>query len=61
MRSSFGGDMTRAEEVRAGFIGCGSHACRNLLPTIAFAPVELAATCDLDADLAGRAARKFGA
>jgi len=61
MRSSFGGEMTGAADIRAGFVGCGSHACRNLLPTFAFAPVELAATCDLDAERAAKAARTFGA
>jgi len=61
MRSSLGGEMVKASEIRAGFIGCGSHACRNLLPALAFAPVELVATCDLDADRAKQAAKRFGA
>jgi predicted dehydrogenase len=42
-------------------IGCGSHAMRNVLPALAFAPVDLAAVCDLDAGRAEAAARMFGA
>jgi predicted dehydrogenase len=61
MKSSFRGDMTREARVRAGAIGCGSHACRNLLPTFAFTPVRLVATCDLDAERARAAAETFGA
>ncbi len=49
MKSSFRGDMTREAGIRAGAVGSGSHARRNLLPTFAFAPVRLVATCDLDA------------
>jgi predicted dehydrogenase len=61
MRSSFGGEMVAESRIQAGFIGCGGHACRNLLPTFAFAPVRLVATCDLDADRAAAAAARFGA
>jgi predicted dehydrogenase len=53
--------MVAEPRIRAGFIGCGSHACRNLLPAFAFAPVRLIATCDLDAPKAEAAAGRFAA
>ncbi len=43
------------------FIGCGGHACRNIYPTFQYAPVDLAAVCDLDAARAAHVARQFGA
>ena len=52
---------TAAPPVRAGFIGCGSHAFRNIYPALQFAPVRLVATCDLDGERARRFARQFGA
>lgn len=61
MKSTFGGEMVGESRVRAGFIGCGSHACRNLFPALAFVPVELVATCDLDAAKARAVAERFGA
>lgn len=33
--------------LKAGFIGCGSHAFRNVAPCFQFAPVQLVAACDL--------------
>jgi predicted dehydrogenase len=48
-------------QIRAGFIGCGSHAFRNVYPTFQFAPVDLVAVCDLDADKAEAFASQFGA
>jgi predicted dehydrogenase len=59
-----GGNLVSTEErpvVRAGFVGCGSHAFRNIYPTLQFAPVELVATCDLDAARASAYADQFGA
>ncbi len=55
------GRPTTQPHIRAGFIGCGSHAFRNVYPTFQFAPVELIATCDLDADRSSAFARQFGA
>jgi predicted dehydrogenase len=55
------GKLVDEPEVRAGFIGCGSHSFRNVLPTFQFAPVRLVATCDVDADKARAFAAKFGA
>lgn len=55
------GRVVDEPEIRAGFIGCGSHAFRNVYPTFQFAPVRLQATCDLDGARASAFAGKFGA
>ena len=47
--------------MRLGFVGCGSHSYRNLYPLMSFLPVELVATCDLDAGKAAAFAAQFGA
>lgn len=47
--------------VRVGFIGCGSHAFRNIFPTFQFLPIDLVATCDLKVEQAQGHARRFGA
>lgn len=61
MRIDFHGRLVDEPRVRAGFIGCGSHSFRNLYPTFQFAPVELAATCDLSLEKAQAFAAQFGA
>jgi len=61
MRINFHGRLIDEPQVRAGFIGCGSHAFRNLYPALQFAPVDLVATCDLELDRAQAFARQFGA
>ena len=61
MRIGFTGDLRDEPEIRVGFIGCGSHSFRNVYPTFQFAPVSLAATCDLVPGKAEAFARKFGA
>ncbi len=43
------------------FIGCGGHAYRNVYPTFQYAPVDLAAVCDLDRARAEQVGRMFGA
>jgi len=53
--------MTADRKIRAGFIGCGGHAFRNVYPTFQHAPVDLIATCDLVEDRAQSFARQFGA
>ena len=53
--------MAEERKIRAGFIGCGGHAFRNVYPTFKFAPVDLIATCDLDESRAEEFARQFGA
>jgi predicted dehydrogenase len=50
-----------SQKLRTGFIGCGGHAYRNVYPTFQYAPVHLAAVCDLDPTRAGEFARIFGA
>lgn len=61
MRIDFKGRLVDEAEIRAGFIGCGSHSFRNLYPVFQFAPVNLVATCDLDGRKAEMFAAKFGA
>jgi predicted dehydrogenase len=61
MRISFHGRVVDEPEIRAGFIGCGSHSFRNIYPTFQFAPVRLVATCDLSLKKAQAFAAKFGA
>jgi predicted dehydrogenase len=61
MGIDFHGHPTDGPAVRAGFIGCGSHAFRNICPTLQFVPVDLVATCDLDRAKADAFARQFGA
>lgn len=48
------------ERIRVGYIGCGGHSFRNVLPTFQYAPIELVATCDLDLERAKAYARQFG-
>ena len=47
--------------IRVGFVGCGSHAFRNVYSALQFLPVRLAAVCDLDIAKATAFARQFGA
>lgn len=61
MRINSTGRLVDEPVVRVGFIGCGSHSFRNLYPALRYAPVELVATCDLDAQRAAAFARQFGA
>jgi predicted dehydrogenase len=49
------------KRLRTGFIGCGGHAYRNIYPTFQYAPVNLAAVCDLDLARAATYAKVFGA
>lgn len=61
MRIDFHGKLVDEKEIRAGFIGCGSHSFRNIYPTFQFAPVNLVAVCDLSIEKAQAFASKFGA
>lgn len=61
MRFNFHGKLVDEKEIRAGFVGCGSHSSRNIYPTFQFAPVNLIATCDLSIEKARAFAAKFGA
>ncbi len=49
------------KRIRAAVIGCGGHAFRNIFPTFQYAPVELAAVCDINKDQAAAVGRQFGA
>jgi predicted dehydrogenase len=53
--------MPSSSPVRLGFIGCGGHAFRWIYPALQFAPVELVAVCDRQADRAAQYAKRFGA
>jgi len=48
-------------KLRTAFIGAGGHSFRNVYPTFQYAPIDLIAVCDLDADRAAAFARQFGA
>lgn len=61
MRIGYNGRLEDTPQIRAGFIGCGSHAFRNIYPTFQFAPVDRVAVCDLDIERAEAFARQFGA
>ncbi|MBI4979027.1 MAG: Gfo/Idh/MocA family oxidoreductase [Spirochaetes bacterium] len=61
MRIGFKGNVVDEPEIRAGFIGCGSHSFRNIYPVFHFAPVNLVAVCDLDLNKAQAFSKKFGA
>lgn len=55
------GQVSDQKQIRAGFIGCGGHAFRNVYPCFQFTPVELVAACDLDVEKSREFARQFGA
>ena len=61
MRLDFHGRLTDEKEIKAGFIGCGSHSIRNIYPTFQFTNVDLLAVCDLDHNKAAAFAKQFGA
>ncbi len=60
MHIDFNGKIINKKEIRAGFIGCGSHSFRNLYSCFQFTPVNLVAVCDLDYQKAEAFATKFG-
>ncbi|WP_342236243.1 Gfo/Idh/MocA family protein [Inquilinus sp. OTU3971] len=47
--------------LKACFIGAGGHSYRNIYPSLRYAPVDLAAVCDVDGRRAADYARLFGA
>lgn len=47
--------------LKACFIGAGGHSYRNIYPSLRYAPVDLAAICDVDGGRAADYARLFGA
>lgn len=48
-------------KLKVCFIGAGGHSFRNVYPTFHYAPVDLAAICDIDGARAAAYARQFGA
>ncbi|MFP4027425.1 MAG: Gfo/Idh/MocA family protein [Candidatus Brocadiia bacterium] len=61
MAIGFKGEIEDRNEIRAGFIGSGSHSFRNLYPTFQFTPVNLVSVSDLDMRKAEAFADTFGA
>jgi len=48
------------DDLRIGFVGCGTHATNNLYPMLKYARCRLQAVCDLDRELAERNMHIFG-
>ena len=46
--------------LKVAVVGVGSHAYRNILPTMTFLPVSLRAFCDVNLELAERTASQYG-
>jgi predicted dehydrogenase len=58
------GELIKTERgypIKIGFIGCGSHAFRNIYPCLQFLPVDLVAVCDINKSKADLFKRQFGA
>lgn len=49
------------KKIKVCFIGAGGHSFRNVYPTFQYAPVDLVAICDTNAERAEAYARQFGA
>jgi predicted dehydrogenase len=49
------------QRLKVGIVGVGSHAYRNLLPTMNYLPVALQAVCDKNGPLAAATAAQYGA
>jgi predicted dehydrogenase len=62
MGINFVGEMTDKPRIKIGYIGCGSHSRRNVLPALKFAAdsVETVAICDLNHEKAKVFASEFG-
>ena len=48
-------------KLKVGLVGAGSHAYRNILPTMTFLPVTLVAVCDIELERAKLTASQYGA
>ena len=46
--------------LKVAIVGVGSHAYRNVLPTLHFLPVQLTAICDVNENLARATAAEYG-
>jgi myo-inositol 2-dehydrogenase/D-chiro-inositol 1-dehydrogenase len=54
--------MSKPKQARIGFVGAGAHANNALYPSLLQAPsARLVAICDIQADRAERAAKRYGA
>ena len=60
MGINFVGAIDDAPRIKIGYIGCGSHSRRNVLPALKFASVETEAICDLNYEKAQAYAAHFG-
>lgn len=49
------------KKLNVGIVGVGSHAYRNILPTMTFLPVTLKAVCDINLERAKVTAAQYGA
>jgi predicted dehydrogenase len=49
------------KKLKVGIVGVGSHAYRNLLPTLNYLPITLQAVCDRNRTLAEVTAAQYGA
>ena len=55
------GNVVEVPHIRAGYIGCGSHSRRNVIPAMKFTPsIETVAICDLNKEKAEAFAKEFG-
>lgn len=52
-------DWNQQQKLRVGVVGLGGHAYRNVLPTLHYLPVHLAALCDVNAELLARTAAEY--
>ena len=48
------------QRIHIGIVGVGSHAYRNILPTLTYLPVDLQAVCDVDEERAKETAAQYG-
>ena len=62
MGINFVGEIINKPRIKAGYIGCGSHSRRNVLPALKFASssMETVAICDLKYEKAEVFASEFG-
>ena len=56
----FGGEINEKKLLKIGYIGCGSHSRRNILPTFSYVNVKRVAICDLQIEKAEVFAKEFG-
>ena len=47
------------KKLNVGIVGVGSHAYRNILPTITYLPISLCAICDINVERAEATAAQY--